>query len=115
MPDGTKFAITDWATRDSAMSIIFRAVVHCCLFLVFVELFVDHPFFQKSHFMSAVRFSHVCSLRQSRSAAQLNVGNRGVSKGAHGTIRRFMALVVKTDHFRNGSRLCKNAEIEVGK
>lgn len=61
-----------------------------------------------------VRLSNACSLRRLRSAAQLNVGNRPASSGGDGTIRRFRALPVKADHFRNGSWLCKNAFAEVG-
>jgi hypothetical protein len=64
------------------------------------QLFVDHPF-SPSHFHEPVRFSNACSLGRSRSAAQLNVGNRPASKGVNGTIRRFMALALKADRFRN--------------
>jgi hypothetical protein len=50
-----------------------------------------------------VRFSNACTLRRSRSAAQLNAGNRPASKGVTETMRRFTALALKADHFRNGS------------
>jgi hypothetical protein len=44
------------------------------------SLFVDHPFFTIA-LHEPVRFSNACSLRRSRSAAQLNVGNRRASRG----------------------------------
>jgi hypothetical protein len=40
------------------------------------------------------RSSNPYSLRQSRSAAQLHVGNLPASKGVTETIRRFMALAL---------------------
>jgi hypothetical protein len=54
MPDETKLAITDCASRGSARSRIFGAVGHCSLLLVLSSLFVDHPF-------SASRFISLCA------------------------------------------------------
>jgi hypothetical protein len=42
-----------------------------------------------------VRLSNGCNLIRSRSAAQLNIGNRRTSKGRHGTIRRFRRAPLK--------------------
>jgi hypothetical protein len=104
VPDETKLAITNCASRGSARSKTFGAVGHYSLLLVLSSLFVDHPFFSVA-LHQPVRLSYACILRRSRSAAQLNVGNRRASKRGHGTIRRFMALALKADHFRNGVRL----------
>ena len=95
VPDETELAIANCASRGSARSQTFGAVGHCCLLLVLSD---------PSFFTELVYFSNSCSLRRSRSAAQLNVGNPGPSKGVHRTIRRFMALAFKADHFRNGSK-----------
>jgi len=45
VPDETKLAITNCASRGSARSKIFGAVQHCSLLLVLSSLFVDHPSF----------------------------------------------------------------------
>jgi hypothetical protein len=55
VPDETKLAIADRASRGSARSKTFRAVGHCSLLLVLSSLFVDHPF-SPSHFMSLSAF-----------------------------------------------------------
>jgi hypothetical protein len=81
VPDETKLAITNCASRGSARSKTIGAVGHCSLLLVLSSLFVDHPF-SPSHLIEPVRFSNACRLGRSRSAAQLNVGNRRASKGA---------------------------------
>jgi len=51
VPDETKLAITNCASRGSARSKTFGAVWHCSLLLILSSLFVDHPF-SPSHFMS---------------------------------------------------------------
>ena len=78
-------------------------VVSSWFYRSYSSLFVDHPFFTIA-LHEPVRFSNACSLRRSRSAAQLNVGNRRASRGGHGTIRRFKALALKAGRFRNGSK-----------
>jgi hypothetical protein len=78
VPDETKLAITNCASRGSATSGTFGAVQHCSLLLVLSSLFVDHPFFTVA-LHEPVRFSNAYSLRRSRSATQLNVGNRRAS------------------------------------
>ena len=45
VPDETKLAITNCASRGSARFKTFGAVWHCRLLLVLSQLFVDHPFF----------------------------------------------------------------------
>jgi hypothetical protein len=45
VPDETKLAITNSASRDSATPKTFGAVQHCSLLLVSSSLFVDHPSF----------------------------------------------------------------------
>src|SRR6476646_11094392 len=80
VPDETKLAITNCASRGSARSMSFGAVGHCSLLLPLSSLFVDHPFFTVA-LHEPVRFSNACSLGRSRSAAQLNVGKRRASKG----------------------------------
>ena len=91
VPNETKLAIANCASRGSARSKTFGAVRHCCLLLVLSSLFVDHPFFTVA-LHQPVRFSNACNLRRSRSATQLHVGNRPASKGVTETIRRSMAL-----------------------
>jgi len=44
VPDETKLAIANCASRGSARSRTFGAVQHCSLHLVLSSLFVDHPF-----------------------------------------------------------------------
>ncbi len=77
---------------DLRLSEQWGIVVSCWYFIVAVR--------RSSFFTVALhepgRFSNVCSLGRSRSAAQLNVR-------AHGTIRRYTARALQTDHFRNGS------------
>ena len=91
VPDETKLAIANCASRGSTRSKTFGAVWHCRLLLVLSSLFVDHPIFTVAlHW--PVRFSNACNLRRSRSTAQLHVGNRPASKGVTETIRRSMAL-----------------------
>src|ERR1700736_3749090 len=80
VPDETKLAITDCASRGSARSKTFGAVQHCRLLLALSSLFVDHPFFTVA-LHQPVRFCNAFSLRQLRSAAQLNLGKRRASKG----------------------------------
>src|SRR5262249_40484266 len=80
VPDETKLAITNCASRGSAGSNTFGAVGHCGLLLALSQLFVDHPFFTVA-LDEPLRFSNACSLGRLRSAAQLNVGNRPASKG----------------------------------
>jgi hypothetical protein len=82
VPDETKLAITNCASRGSARSRpkAFGAVRNCSLLLVLSSLFVDHPCFTIA-LHEPVRFSNACSLRRSRLAAQLNVGNLRASKG----------------------------------
>jgi hypothetical protein len=80
VPDETKLAITNCASRGSARSKAFGAVGHCSLLLVSSLLFVDHPFFSVA-LHQPVRLSNACSLRRSRSTAQLNVGKCRASKG----------------------------------
>jgi hypothetical protein len=70
--------------------------------LVLSSLFVDHPFFTVA-LDELVRLSNTSSLRRSRSAAQLNVGNRLTSKGFTERYEGLWALAVNADHFRNGS------------
>src|SRR6516162_11884027 len=87
MPDQTKLAITDCASRRSAMPTSFGAVGHCRLLLVLSLLFRDP--FSLSHWMSVcfykpsitLRFSDAYSLKRSRVGAQLNTGSRRLSKG----------------------------------
>jgi hypothetical protein len=102
VPDETKLSITNCASCGSARSRIFGAVQHCSLLLVLSSLFVDYPFFTVA-LHEPVRLSDACSLRRSRSAVQLHLGNRPASKGVTETIRRSMALALKADHFRNGA------------
>jgi hypothetical protein len=80
VPDETKLAITNCASRGSARPKAFGAVGHCNLLLVSSSLFVDHPFFSVA-LHQPVRLSDACSLRRSRSTAQLNVGKCRASKG----------------------------------
>ena len=47
VPDETKLAITNRASRGSARSQTFGAVQHCSLLLVLSSLFVDHPSFTR--------------------------------------------------------------------
>src|SRR6478672_7476301 len=61
VPDETKLAITNCASRGSARSKAFGAVGHCSLLLVLSSLFVDHPFFTVA-LHEPVRFSNACSL-----------------------------------------------------
>jgi hypothetical protein len=56
VPDETKLAITNGASRGSAVSKTFGAVGHCSLLLVLSSLFVDHPFFSV-HFISLFAFA----------------------------------------------------------
>src|SRR5258708_10914532 len=79
VPDETKLAITNCASRGSATSKTFGAVQHCNLLLVLSSLFVDHPSFTVA-LRELVRFSNSSSLRRSRSPAQLNLGHRRASK-----------------------------------
>src|ERR1700751_3124390 len=55
VPDETKLAITNCASRSSAGSKTFAAVGHCGLLLALSQLFVDHPFFT-SHLMRPCAF-----------------------------------------------------------
>jgi hypothetical protein len=73
VPDETKLALTNCAPRGSARSKTFGAVWHCSLLVVLESLLVEHPF-SPSHFISLYAFSNACSIRPSRSAAQLHVG-----------------------------------------
>jgi hypothetical protein len=79
MPDETKLAVTNGASHGSATSKTFGAVKHCSLLLVLSSLFVDHPSLTVA-LHEPVRFSNSCSLRRSRSPAQVNVGIRRASK-----------------------------------
>jgi hypothetical protein len=88
VPDETKLAITNCASRGSATSKTFGAVQHCSLLLVLSWLFVDHLSFTAA-LHAPVRFSNLSSLRRSRSPAQLNVGSRWASRVVIGTIRKF--------------------------
>src|ERR1700750_175652 len=45
VPDETKPAFTNCASRGTARSTTFGAVEHCSLLLALSQLFVDHPFF----------------------------------------------------------------------
>src|ERR1700720_1081511 len=67
------------------------------------SLFVEHPSFSVA-LHQPVRLSDACSLRRSRSAAQLNVGKRRASKG--GT-ERYEGLWRSplAHHFRTGPAL----------
>src|SRR6201987_2180565 len=64
VPDETKLAITNCASRGTARSKIFGAVGHWSLLLVLSSLFVDRPFFTVA-LHKPVRFSNACSLRRS--------------------------------------------------
>jgi hypothetical protein len=55
VPDETKLAITNCASRGSSRSKTFGAVGHCSLLLVLSQPFVDHPF-SPSHLMSLCAF-----------------------------------------------------------
>src|ERR1700693_3802632 len=79
VPDQTKLAITNRASRGSATSKTFGAVRHCSLLSVLSSLFVDHLSFTAA-LHEPVRFSNLSTLRRSRSPAQLNLGNRRASK-----------------------------------
>ncbi|MET4072154.1 hypothetical protein ABID58_006983 [Bradyrhizobium sp. S3.2.6] len=79
VPDETELAVTNCASRGTARSKTFGAVGHCTLLLALSQPFVDHPFFTVA-LDEPVRVSNACSLRRSRSAAQLNVGNRPASR-----------------------------------
>jgi hypothetical protein len=48
-----------------------------------------------------VRLSDACTLRRSRSSAQLNVGKRRASKGFTERYEGFMAFALNADHSRN--------------
>lgn len=82
VPDETKLPITNCASRGTARSKTFGAIGHwslsswgyprCSSIVLFFTVALHEP----------VRFSNACSLRPSRSAAQLNVGKRRTSKGA---------------------------------
>ena len=65
VPDETKLAITNRASRGSATSKTFGAVQHCSLLLVLSSLFVDHPSFTVA-LHEPVRFSNVCSSLRTR-------------------------------------------------
>ena len=87
VPDETKLTITNCASRGSARSKTFGAGGHCslllnrsCPLIILITVALHEP----------VRFSNACSLRRSRSTAQLHVGNRPASKEVTGPIRRFM-------------------------
>jgi hypothetical protein len=76
VPDETKLAITDSASRGSAMCKTFGAGGHCCLLLA-----IRGPTFFHCRSDEPVRFSDACTLGRSRSTAQLNVGKSRASKG----------------------------------
>ena len=66
VPDETKLAITNRASRGSATSKAFGAVQHCSLHVVLSSsLFVDHPFFTVA-LREPVGFSNVCSSLRTR-------------------------------------------------
>jgi hypothetical protein len=71
VPDETKLAFTNSASRSTARSKTFGAVGHWSLLLALPQLFVDHPFFTIA-LHELVRFSNACSL----GPTQLNVGSR---------------------------------------
>jgi len=76
VPDETKLAITDSASRGAAMCKTFGAGGHCCLLLA-----IRGPTFFHCRSDEPVRFSEACTLGRSRSTAQLNVGKSRASKG----------------------------------
>jgi len=73
MPDETKPAITDCASRDPVRPVTFQAVRHFSL-------------------LRPVRILDASRLRGSSPAAQLSAGRRRASKGGRTTIRRLTAL-----------------------
>jgi hypothetical protein len=93
VPDETKLAITNCASRGSARSKTFGAVGHGGLLFVLSSL-VDHPFLSLALDQTVRSFDrHI--LGRSRSAVQLNVSKRRASKGGYGTIQRFMVPALR--------------------
>jgi hypothetical protein len=80
VPHETKLALTNRASRSSARSGAFGTFKQGSLLFAWSSLFVDHPIFIIAP-NEAVRFSDTISLRGLRPPAQLNVGNRLLSKG----------------------------------
>jgi hypothetical protein len=79
VPEETKLAVTDCASRSSAVSRTLGAVAHV-VFSCSIGLFDEHPF-RTVALDDDVRFPEACRLRRLRSTAQLNVGKRLASKG----------------------------------
>ena len=77
MPSQTAHRV---ALSDLRLSEQLGIVVSSWFYRSCSSLFVDHPFFTIA-LHEPVCFSNACSLRRSRSAAQLNVGNRRASRG----------------------------------
>ena len=78
VPNETKLAIANCASRSSARAKTFGAVGH--VFSSWYYRRLDHPFFTVA-LHEPVRFFNATCLRRSRSAAQLHVGKRRASKG----------------------------------
>src|SRR3954453_15903624 len=78
VPDETKLAITNCASRGTARSKIIGAMGHRSLLYRRCSSII--LFHRRTAW--PVRFSYACSLGRSRSAAQLNVGNARPTKTA---------------------------------
>jgi hypothetical protein len=90
VPDETKLAITNRASRGSATSKTFGATRHCSLLSILSSSFVDHPCSPVA-LHRLVRLSSMQS-KTTRSPAQLDEGSRRASKMVTETIRRFTVL-----------------------
>src|SRR5246127_377821 len=94
VPDETKLAITNCASRGPGRSNTFGEVGHCCLGSIAV---VRRSSISHRRTCKPVRFSDPCSLGRSQSTTQLHEGNHPAPEGFTGPIPRFIALTLEAE------------------